>query len=237
VITNRFAIVLSGIVSLAAMSLGGCVPSPTSEGDTFPKFSFLSTFYTPQDSGTTYIWQDSSALTHITNRSTRRFRGSTPVTFASPYSIASQFTMMDSASGMASDLSVVITDSLVIEYVPMNSTINAVTRLKGLLSVGSRWESCDRFVTSNGATIVINAFVDNYYSSTSAGGQNYTDVYHVTYTVSDVTSATQPVEPEYQKGATLGIYYAKLIGPTYVLAKDPTDQTLWVSQLIETRSR
>lgn len=235
---TRTSLFVLGIIGLITSSMiSGCVPSPSSNDDAFPEFSLLSTFYTPRDSGRIYLWQDSSAGDANARIVSREFVGSRSCPLNIGYANASNFQITDVLTSAATELPVVITDSVVIEFASIGNSINPVSRLSGLLSVGRRWSACDAFVTSNGSIVVDSARVDGYFASTSVQGVQYENVYHVTYWIADVISGPGPVEPEFQKGATLGVYYAKLIGPTYVIAKDPSGKTIRVSQLIETRTR
>lgn len=222
---------------IAAGVFSGCVPSPNSGENNFPEFSLLHLFYTPQDSSTIYVWQDSSANAPVTYTQLRfDHQGTNP--YSQIYQAASFFWFSDTSSHRSGLKAFVIRDSIVIEYVATDSAkINPVIRLSGILNVTAAWTASQNFVTSNGATVKIGAVVDDYFAATTVAGNQYSDVYHITYTVEDVTSASQPKEAEYQKGATLGIYYVKTLGPTYMIAKGASGNTLWINQLVETHTR
>ncbi|MBS1904612.1 MAG: hypothetical protein JSS75_12965 [Bacteroidetes bacterium] len=225
------------IAVLIASSLGSCVPSPNSSEDAFPQFTLLSTFYAPRDTATVYVWHDSSVALLTSSTIFHRYLGERASNFAAPYTHAAHYEITDSATGSVTSTDAIVTDTVVIESLQLNGSVNAVARLSGLLSVGTKWVACAQLTTSNASVVTVSATVDNYFSSTSVGAKSYSNVYHVTYQVTDVVGPGVPVEPEYQNGATLGVYYAKSVGPTYMVWKDASGRTLRIAQLAETRPR
>jgi hypothetical protein len=212
------------------------VPSPNNPGE-IPTFSILSTFY--PDTTHSVLWHRTDNAKGTQQYFYRTYVRQGVNNYSSVFPSAYYFSDTDTATKATTEKVYVILDSIVIEYSKrtIDSNANEVVRLHGLLEKGQSFSAATDFVTANGATVTIDAAVDDYFGATSVAGIEYNDVYHVTYTVSNVTSTTQPIELEYQTGATLGVYYAKTIGPVYKVAKSPTGDILWSEEVIETRSR
>ena len=219
-----------------AAFVSGCVPS-ASEPNTTPRFTILSTFFNEQDSTHSVLWHRKTTGAGD-QYFLRWFDHSGPNKLSAIFPTVSYFHSRDTVTKQVTDNAYMIADSIVIEYVSTKDTsVSPVTRLHGFLEKGASFDAAKGFVTSNGATINIIADVDDYFGAYNISGSYYIDVFHITYTVTDVTSSTQPLEPEYQKGATLGVYYVKTIGPVYKIAKDPTGATVWSEEVLQTYSR
>lgn len=212
------------------------MPSPNDPG-VVPTFSILSTFY--PDTTHTLLWHRTDNAKGTQQYFYRTYTHQGTNKYSSIFNTAYYFSEVDTVTKAQTERVYVIHDSIVLEYLKRtsDSTINEVVRLHGLLEKGQSFSASSNFITSNGATVMIDAVVDDYFGATSVANTDYSDVYHLTYTVSTVTSSTQPIELEYQKGATLGIYYAKTLGPVYKVAKSPTGDILWSEEVVETRLR
>lgn len=222
------------VLMLALAALSGCVPSPSANENVLPTYTLLSTFYTPINGVYSFLWKHSTSKD--TTFSIEQFDHTGPNLYPSIYSTATFFRCSDTATKVQTQKESVILDSIVIEYLRVGDSINAIARLHGLLKVGESWIASSKLNTSNGSAVTMSALVDDYYSLTQVSGKQYSDVYHITYKISNVLSGLQPIEAEYQKGATMVVYYAKSIGPIYKITRDAFGNILSSDELIETRS-
>ncbi len=219
---------------MALTAFSGCVPSPSANENVLPSYSLLSTFYTPTNGVSSFLWKYSTSKD--TSFRVEQFDHTGPNLYPSLYSNATFFRCSDTATKIQTQKEYVILDSIVIEYIRIGDSVNAIARLHGLLKVGESWVASGAVNTSNGAVVTLSALIDDYYSLTQVAGKQYSDVYHITYKISNVQTALQPVESEYQKGATMVVYYAKFIGPIYKITRDAFGNILSSDELIETRS-
>jgi len=215
----------------------GCVPSPSENINTSPVATDLHSYIKPQLTTRTDIW-------HFIPRSitglkdsiyTIDYVGQINSKTSEGFSPVSHFMYLDSLQGDSVIRDAYISDSLVVWYYGKSSDVSTPSQilLKDTLHVGANWIASENFRTSNGVFVRIKALVEDYYP---VSGNNYNDVYWVSYT-STVKGSQNPLEPEYQNGAHLSRYFAKGVGEYLERCLDSRDSLIWTSELTETRIR
>ena len=219
-------------------SLASCVPSPTENANEPPKFTDLHSFYTPQKITQTFLWRFTP---HAPLKDSAFFLEYFGMNFQkTPEGILplSLFGISDTLRKDSVIHESYISDSLITMYYgnPTDPLTPKIILLRDTLKVGATWIAADNLITKNGAKVSIKALVENYYSESSFGNNTFKDMYAVSYTAS--LKGTQiPLEPQYQNGARLDIYYARDIGDILEICKDSRDSTVFKNELIETRIR
>ena len=219
-------------------SFTSCVPSPTENVNVSPIFVDLHSFYTPQKITQTLLWHFTP---HAPLNDSAYFLEYFGISFRkTPEGILplSLFGISDTLRKDSIIHEAYISDSLIMMYYGNASDpiTPRIVLLQDTLKVGANWIAADSFLTKNSAKVGIKALVENYYSETQAGNSTYKDVYIVSYT-SSLKGTQTPIEPQYQNGARVDIYYARDIGDILEICKDSRDSIVFKNELIETRNR
>jgi hypothetical protein len=229
-----------GILTLDFLFLAflaaGCVPSPDENASIPPKVTDLHNYFIPQTAGKSYLWHLTSSTKDslfFINYSgwdyTKTPQGLLPISHLGISDTVKKNLILNEAY---------ISDSLIRVYygAAADSATQSFLLFHDTLRIGAKWVCADNFITANGAPIGINAEVTDYFPTQKSVGVIYNDVFVVSYT-SVMKGTVVPLEPQYQNNSHIDKYFARNIGEILEFAKDVKGNTLWTSELLETRNR